>query len=101
MIQEQINQEQTVKELQRFEFQKQILADAGNNQNLMVAESAFPDTFDPNKILYRRIQVGAEDIFEYSNDENEPSSSHSFSSLHRNYTYIQESLRQRVHYKME
>lgn len=52
--------------------QQQILANAGNNTDLMVAESAFPDTLDPNKILYRRVQIGPIEFFEYSVDENEP-----------------------------
>ena len=51
--------------------QKQILANAGNNPDLMVAESAFPDTFDANKILYRRVQVGTDQVFEYSTNEND------------------------------
>ena len=51
--------------------QKQILADAGNDPSLMVAESAFPDTFDANRILYRRVQIGNEEVFEYSTNEND------------------------------
>lgn len=51
--------------------QQEILANAGNDTDLMVAESAFPDTLDPNKILYRRVQVGSAEVFEYSVDENE------------------------------
>jgi hypothetical protein len=48
-----------------------ILANAGNNPDLMVAESAFPDTFDPNRILYRRVQVGTTEVFEYSTNEDD------------------------------
>lgn len=51
--------------------QKDILANAGNNTDLMFAESAFIDAFDENKILYRKIQNGAVEIFEFSKDENE------------------------------
>lgn len=51
--------------------QQAILANAGNNPDLMVAESAFPDVLDPNKILYRRVQIGPVEVFEYSTDENE------------------------------
>lgn len=58
-------------QLSLTDAQKQILADAGNNQNLMIAESAFPDTFDANKILYRRTTSGAVEIFEYSTNEND------------------------------
>lgn len=46
--------------------QKEILANAGNNPDLMFAESAFLDTFDENKILYRKVQNGAVEIFEYA-----------------------------------
>tara|TARA_R110002073_G_scaffold258681_1_gene421674 strand:+ start:23529 stop:26906 length:3378 start_codon:yes stop_codon:yes gene_type:complete len=58
-------------QLSLTDAQKQILADAGNNQNLMIAESAFPDTFDANKILYRRVVSGAIEFFEYSTNEND------------------------------
>ena len=51
--------------------QKQILANAGNNTNLMFAESAFVDAFDENKILYKKATNGAVEIFEYSTDSNE------------------------------
>ena len=58
-------------ELSLTDNQKEILANAGNDQDLMVAESSFPDTFDENKILYRRVQIGTEEVFEYSTDENQ------------------------------
>ena len=48
--------------------QKQILADAGNNTDLMFAESAAITAFDENKILYRKIANGAVENFEYSKD---------------------------------
>ena len=51
--------------------QKQILADAGNNTDLMFAESATITAFDENKILYRKIESGAVENFEYSKDPNE------------------------------
>lgn len=57
-------------QLSLTEAQKQILANAGNDQNLMVAESAFVDTFSENKILYRKTFVGAAETFEYSTDPN-------------------------------
>ena len=46
--------------------QKNILASAGNNINLMVAESAFLDSFDENKVLYKKVINGATEVFEYS-----------------------------------
>lgn len=57
-------------QLSLTEEQKQILANAGNDQNLMVAESAFVDTFSENKILYRKTFLGAIETFEYSTDPN-------------------------------
>ena len=51
--------------------QKQILADAGNNVDLMVAESAFPDVFDANRILYKKVLIGTQEVFEYSTNEND------------------------------
>ncbi|WP_157812213.1 hypothetical protein [Polaribacter sp. ALD11] len=51
--------------------QKQILADAGNNTDLMFAESAFIDAFDENKILYRKITNGAVENFEYATNKND------------------------------
>ena len=48
--------------------QKQILADAGNNTDLMIAESAYQDAFDENKILYKKVITGVVETFEYSNN---------------------------------
>ena len=48
------------------EVQKQILANAGNNKAAMIAESAFIDTFNENKILYKKIPNTNKDYFEYS-----------------------------------
>jgi hypothetical protein len=51
--------------------QKEILEDAGNNTDLMFAESAAVTAFDENKILYRKIANGAVENFEYSKDPTE------------------------------
>ncbi|MFK8059753.1 MAG: hypothetical protein AB8B78_06630 [Polaribacter sp.] len=51
--------------------QKQILANAGNNTDLMVAESAFVDAFDENKVLYKKTTIGAIETFEYSQNPND------------------------------
>ncbi len=51
--------------------QKEILADAGNNTDLMFAESAAVTAFDENKILYKKIESGAVENFEYSRDPTE------------------------------
>ncbi|MDP5107142.1 MAG: hypothetical protein NWQ31_13345, partial [Polaribacter sp.] len=51
--------------------QKQILANAGSNSDAMFSESAFLDTFDENKILYKKVLTGAVENFEYSNTESD------------------------------
>ena len=51
--------------------QKNILASAGNNSNLMVAESAYVDGFDENKVLYKKVLNGATEVFEYSQNPND------------------------------
>jgi len=52
--------------------QKQVLADAGDNEAQMIAPSAVPDTFDENKVLYRKEIIGGEEVFVYStNPEDE------------------------------
>lgn len=48
-----------------------ILDAAGDNTELMVAPSAIEDTFDENKILYRRITIGGVEVFEFSTDPEE------------------------------
>ncbi|WP_130735813.1 hypothetical protein [Flavobacterium sp. J27] len=53
------------------EEQVTILKDAGDNQNLMTAPSAYIDSYSENKILYRKTMAGAVEIFEFSNDPND------------------------------
>jgi hypothetical protein len=48
--------------------QAQILGDAGDNTDLMVAPSAYIDSYSDNKILYKKIVVNAVEVFEYSNN---------------------------------
>ncbi|WP_179318445.1 hypothetical protein [Winogradskyella helgolandensis] len=48
--------------------QTQILADAGDDQDLMVAPSATQTTYSENRILYRKELFGAEEIFVFSNN---------------------------------
>ncbi|HWS59637.1 MAG TPA: hypothetical protein VN182_01775 [Flavobacterium sp.] len=48
--------------------QVQILTDAGDNQDLMVAPSAYLDSYSDNKILYKKIIVNTIEVFEYSNN---------------------------------
>ena len=49
--------------------QAQILAQAGDDPQLMVAPSEFADTFDKNKVLYKKVVANGVIYFEYSNDE--------------------------------
>ena len=48
--------------------QTQILADAGDNTDLMVAPSASLTSYSENRILYKKELIGTEDIFVFSND---------------------------------
>jgi hypothetical protein len=48
--------------------QTQILADAGDDIDLMVAPSATAQSFSENRILYRKESIGAEEIFVFSNN---------------------------------
>jgi hypothetical protein len=52
--------------------QTQILADAGDNRELMVAPSATPEDYSENRILYRQEIIGGESVFVFSqNPEDE------------------------------
>ena len=51
--------------------QAQILVGAGDDSSQMTAASAFIDTYSENKILYRQVFIGTEQVFEFSTDENE------------------------------
>jgi len=48
--------------------QAQILVDAGDNTDLMVAPSAYVDSYSDNKILYIKTIVNTVEVFEYSNN---------------------------------
>lgn len=48
-----------------------ILSVAGDDTEQMVAPSAIQDTFDDNKILYRRIVINGQEVFEFSNNPEE------------------------------
>lgn len=64
--------------------QKEILANAGNNIDAMFAESAFLDTFDENKILYKKVTNNNENYFEYSTNENDELFSVTFTNVGSN-----------------
>jgi hypothetical protein len=48
-----------------------ILANAGDNVNLMNAPSAYVDAYSVNKVLYRKTLVNGVEIFQYSNNPDE------------------------------
>jgi len=48
-----------------------VLQQAGDNSALMVAPSAYVDSYSENKILYKKITVSGVEVFEYSNDPND------------------------------
>lgn len=50
------------------EEQIAILKAAGDNRELMVAPSAVPDTYSPNKILYKKEIVNGIEVFVFSNN---------------------------------
>jgi hypothetical protein len=48
--------------------QAQILVRAGDNPELMVAPSAYVDSYSDNKVLYKKTILNTVEVFEYSND---------------------------------
>ncbi|WP_439150988.1 hypothetical protein [Winogradskyella sp.] len=48
--------------------QTQILADAGDDKDLMVASSATPESFSENRILYKQEIIGGVEVFVFSQD---------------------------------
>lgn len=48
--------------------QAAILSNAGDNQNLMNAPSAYLDSYSENKVLYKKIVINSVEAFEYSNN---------------------------------
>ena len=51
--------------------QAQILINAGDDNNQMVAPSAYLDEYSENKVLYKKVVVDGLETFVYSNDPNE------------------------------
>ena len=66
------------------EDQKQILANAGNNQDLMLSESAFRDEYADNKILYKKVPQGAIEVFEHSTDSSDELYTVTFTNVGQN-----------------
>ena len=50
----------------------------------MVGESAYPDVYDANRILYKKVQVGNEEYFEYSANQNDDLFNVTFSNVGSN-----------------
>jgi hypothetical protein len=51
--------------------QAQILVNAGDDNNLMAAPSAYLDEYSENKVLYKKVIDNGVETFVYSNDPNE------------------------------
>ena len=51
--------------------QVQILSQAGDNPALMVAPSAYEDTYSDTKILYKKTIVNSVEVYEYSNNSSD------------------------------
>ena len=64
--------------------QKTFLANAGDDQNLMIAETAFPTNFDLNKIQYKKITADGISLFEYSTDPSDQLFSVTFTNVGQN-----------------
>lgn len=64
--------------------QKEVLAQAGNDPLKMISESAYPESYDENRILYRKIQQDGQDVFEFSQDETASLYSVTFSAVGQN-----------------
>lgn len=61
-----------------------ILAEAGDDPEQMIAESAIPDTFSANKVLYRRTLINGVEVFEFSADPDEELFTVSFTNVGMN-----------------
>ncbi|PWB20748.1 hypothetical protein [Flavobacterium sp. HTF] len=48
--------------------QVQVLSQAGDDQNLMTAPSAYEDSYADNKILYKKVVLNGVEVYEYSNN---------------------------------
>ncbi len=66
------------------EEQKEILAQAGNDPEKMIAPSAVPAEYDENRVLYRKEISGGREIYVYSNDPEEELYQVSFSFVGEN-----------------
>jgi hypothetical protein len=64
--------------------QAQILVNSGDNPDLMVAPSAYSDTYSENKVLYKKTIVNAKETFEYSNNPQDELFNVSFSFVGAN-----------------
>lgn len=51
--------------------QKEVLSQAGNETDQMYAPNAIVTEYDPNKILYKKLNLGQEEIYQYSTDSSE------------------------------
>ena len=54
--------------LKLVQLKQGILANAGDDVNLMNAPSAYLDSYSENKVLYKKVLVNGVEVFEYSNN---------------------------------
>lgn len=64
--------------------QKQMLADAGDDEELMYAPSAIPSEFSESKVLYRKEMIGDHEVYVYSTDPDDDLFLVKFSRVGRN-----------------
>ncbi|MBT8272121.1 MAG: hypothetical protein KJO25_08765, partial [Bacteroidia bacterium] len=64
--------------------QAEILSQAGDDQSLMTAPSASPESFNENRILYRKEIINGVEAFVFSNDPNDELFSVTFSLVGQN-----------------
>lgn len=66
------------------EEQKETLGNAGNDTSKMRSESAYPETYDENKILYKKTTNGTTEIFEFSQNPDDELYAVTFSTVAEN-----------------
>src|SRR5690606_40280575 len=48
--------------------QVEILKNAGNDSEQMIASSAYQDSYSENRILYKKVWISGVEVFEFSNN---------------------------------
>lgn len=66
------------------DVQKNVLSQAGNDKDKMYASNAKLTEYDPNKILYKKINFGSDEIYQYSTDSSQELYTLSFTYMGEN-----------------